>query len=62
LACATTVDEEMRIEEPALEQLRLGNPATRALPLLRALAMRQFGQVVLPMTPGANLAIDVRAP
>ncbi|HEY6125959.1 MAG TPA: beta-ketoacyl synthase chain length factor [Steroidobacteraceae bacterium] len=62
LACATTVDEEARIEDPALEQLRLGNPATRALPLLRALAMRQFGQVVLPMTPGANLAIDLRAP
>ena len=53
------------LEEPALEQLRLGNPATRALPLLRCLARREYRRVVLPMDgtrqPGRGAAPAMNA-
>ena len=62
LTCATTDDEETTLADAALERLRLGNPATRALPLLRSLAMRNFCRLVLPMGSGANLAVELRAP
>jgi len=62
LSCATTADAEAVIAEPQLEQLRLGNPATRSLPLLRHLARCEFSQVILPMNPGANLAVKLEAP
>lgn len=62
LTCATTDEEETKLEEAALEKLRLGNPAARALPLLQSLALRHFGHVVLPMSAAANLAIELRAP
>jgi len=62
LTCATTDEVETTLGGGALEQLRLGNPATRALPLLRSLALGHFGQLVLPMRPGTNLAVGLRAP
>jgi Beta-ketoacyl synthase, N-terminal domain len=62
LTCATTDEEETQLEDIALEQLRVGNPATRALPLLQSLALRRFGRVVLPMGPGTALAVELRAP
>lgn len=62
VACETTVAAESALEEAALEALRLGNPATRALPLLRAFARRSVGQVVLPLRPGTGLAVELRAP
>jgi hypothetical protein len=39
---------ETKLDEPALEELRLGNPAARALPLLTALAQGQPARVHLP--------------
>ena len=44
---------------PALEALRLGNPAARALPLLETLAARRAGTVVLDYLDGLRLRIDV---
>jgi hypothetical protein len=53
---------ETKLEESALEQLRLGNPAARALPLIQMLAQQRTGSVVLPLREGANLGIELRAP
>ncbi len=44
----TPGDGESRMNNPALEALRLNNPAARALPLLRLIACRESGQVLLP--------------
>lgn len=44
---------------PALEALRLGNPAARALPLLEALAAKSAGTVVLDYLDDLRLRIDV---
>lgn len=62
LTCARTEEAESKLENAALEQLRSGNPAARALPLLQSLALRRFDHVVLPMGPHANLAVELRAP
>jgi hypothetical protein len=43
----TTDGDETPMPEPALEALRLGNPACRALPLLRLLALEQAGEICL---------------
>lgn len=45
--------------DPALERLRLGNPAARALPLLAALAAQRPARVVLDYVAGRQLGIDV---
>jgi hypothetical protein len=44
---------------PELEQLRLGNPAARALPLLEALARRRSTGVILEYLPGTQLRVDI---
>jgi hypothetical protein len=62
LTCNSTLSVETRLEEASLEQLRLGNPAARALPLLELLALQCFGSVILPMGLGANLVVELRAP
>lgn len=49
--------EETRLADPALEQLRLNNPAARALPLLRLIAAGESARVVLPYLDGLRLAI-----
>jgi hypothetical protein len=43
---AADVDENI-MADPALETLRLGNPAGRTLPLLRLLALEQAGEIGL---------------
>jgi hypothetical protein len=48
-----------RMSDPALESLRLGNPAARALPLLAALAAQRPTRVVLEHVAGRQLGIDV---
>jgi hypothetical protein len=54
------VDEaETALGEPALEQLRSGNPALRGLLLLRAVARGEAARVVLPHVSGCNLAVMV---
>jgi hypothetical protein len=62
LTCNATSAEETKLDDGALEQLRLGNPAARALPLLQKLALQSSGSVVLPMNPRANLGIELRSP
>jgi hypothetical protein len=62
LTCATTVEAETVLADAALEQLRMSNPAARALPLLRHLATGRAESLVLPMTRDANLAITLRSP
>jgi len=43
-----------------LESLRLSNPAARALPLLANLARRLDGEVILPVSENAGLAVELR--
>jgi hypothetical protein len=62
LTCNSTSAAETTLEESALEELRLGNPAARALPLMQALALQRFGFVALPMGLGANLGVELRSP
>ncbi|MGH8506304.1 MAG: beta-ketoacyl synthase chain length factor [Stenotrophobium sp.] len=53
LACvevAPTPAAETVMADAALESLRIGNPAGRALPLLERLAWREPGDVILPGT------------
>lgn len=46
------------LDDPGLERLRTGNPAARALPLLRALALGRPAEVVLPYLPGQQLWME----
>jgi hypothetical protein len=62
LACALTDEAATTLTDASLEQLRLGNPATRALPLLQRLAAGDSGRVILPAANGGNLAVELRAP
>jgi len=62
LTCGTTTEPESRLDDAALEALRLGNPATRALPLLRQLARGGAGRLVLPLREGTSLAVELHAP
>ena len=50
-------DAETRCAAAALEQLRLGNPALRALPLLELLAARRAGTAVLRGTGDMHVAV-----
>ena len=50
---------ESRMQDPALEALRVGNPAARALPLLQLLAQRRAGAVTLPGSGHSRLRISV---
>jgi hypothetical protein len=47
LELTTSVLPETTLEDAALEALRLSNPACRALPLLRLLALEQAGEICL---------------
>ncbi|HEY0418378.1 MAG TPA: beta-ketoacyl synthase chain length factor [Acetobacteraceae bacterium] len=47
------------LPDPALEQLRTGNPAARALPLLAALARGEAAHVVLGGIEGAAVTVTV---
>ncbi len=44
---------------PALEQIRLANPAARSLPLLESLAMGRTQSLLLPSVNGGCLALDL---
>ena len=57
-ACLTG-DAADRLADPVLEPLRCSIPAARSLPLLRAVAMRQTGRVVLDYLDGLQLALDI---
>jgi hypothetical protein len=62
LTCRASAEAETTLDESALELMRLGNPAARALPLIQSLALQRPGPVFLPMGSGANLAAELRAP
>jgi hypothetical protein len=51
---------ESQLPAAALETLRIGNPALRALPLLRLLATGKAGEVHLPYTDDRRLRVRVR--
>jgi hypothetical protein len=53
----TPADEETTLSDPALEALRLSNPAARVLPLLKAIAGKKPQTVVLPYLPGQSLTV-----
>ena len=55
----TTAEPVDRLDEVGLERLRAGNPAARSLPLLRAIARRMAGRVVLPAGDDAVLGVEV---
>lgn len=54
-------DEFTAMSKPALESMRLGNPAARGLPLLALMAGGAAGQVTLPYLENLGLVIDVSA-
>ncbi|HUP97393.1 MAG TPA: beta-ketoacyl synthase chain length factor [Usitatibacter sp.] len=56
---STTADAADRMHAPALEKLRSGIPAARALPLLQRLAQGQPGRVVLEYLDDLSLAVEV---
>jgi hypothetical protein len=49
------------LDDPAMERLRLGNPAARALPLLHALVRQHRSNVVLDYLQGTQLHVDIEA-
>jgi hypothetical protein len=50
---------ETVLDDPALEALRAGVPAARALPLLCALARGETREVVIPYVAGSGVAVRV---
>ena len=62
MTCQSTAETETTFGDSALEELRLGNPAARLLPLLQMLAQQRVGSVVLPQGLGANLAVELASP
>jgi hypothetical protein len=50
---------ETVLDDPALEALRAGVPAARALPLLRALARGETGKVYIPYVADGAVAVHV---
>ncbi len=54
----TTGEIEDRLDDPALESLRLDNPAARALPLVLLIAANRPGRVVLPLLADLQLVLQ----
>jgi len=54
-----TGDPADQLTDPVLEPLRRSIPAARSLPLLRAVATRQTGRVVLDYLDGLQLALEL---
>ncbi|MFO1424681.1 MAG: beta-ketoacyl synthase chain length factor [Candidatus Competibacteraceae bacterium] len=48
-----------RLDDASLERLRAGNPAARGLPLLRAIARRAAGRVILSTSEDTALSVEV---
>ncbi len=59
ISVSLTTDSAAALDDAALESLRLGIPAARGLPLLRAIALRQDGRVVLDYLDTQRLAVAV---
>jgi len=54
-----SVEPPTRMEEPALEHLRIGNPAARSLPLLKLVAEACSGIVHLEYTSGYAVQVSI---
>lgn len=61
LRIAPVRETETTLADAALESLRLGNPALRGLPLLRAVALGETAEIVLPNAGGRALSVHVQA-
>ena len=57
-SCLTSQPAD-RLMDPVLEPLRQSIPAARSLPMLRAIAMRHAGPVVLDYLDGLQLVLDL---
>ena len=49
------------LDDPALEAMRVGNPAARSLPLLKQLATYRTSRVVLPYLSDMSVVIDIES-
>jgi hypothetical protein len=52
-------EADSRMTDPQLEQIRLGNPSARSLPLLQSLAIGEPQRVVIPYLPELSLAVEI---
>ena len=54
-------DQELAsaLQDLALEQVRLGNPAARSLPLLKALATGGSERVIVSLLESQQLVLDI---
>ena len=59
ISVSLTTDPVQPLDDAALESLRLGIPAARGLPLLRAIALRQDTRLVLEYLDTQRLAVAV---
>jgi len=59
ISVSMTNKDADRLDDAALENLRVAIPASRGLPLLRAIALRQDRRVVLDYLDGTRLAVNV---
>lgn len=59
LSLCLTHGQATRMSDPALEQLRLGIPAARCLPLLQCLVQGNGGQVTLDYLDGMSLDAEI---
>lgn len=48
------------LDDPALEAMRVGNPAARSLPLLTLLAADRTGEITLPYLSDMSVVIDIQ--
>lgn len=55
-----TTGSATALENPALDTLRLGNPAARSLPLLCAIVRHRAQRVALPVGEGECLTLEIR--
>ena len=49
------------LDDPALEAMRVGNPAARSLPLLAQLATDRTGEIALPYLSDMSVVIDIES-
>ena len=57
----TDQEPASQLQDLALEQVRLGNPAARSLPVLQALATGGSERVVVSLLESQQLVLDIDA-
>ena len=55
----TDQESASHLQDLALEQVRLGNPAARSLPLLKALATGDSERVIVSLLESQQLVLDI---